>query len=189
MVFTYTAATPTGTNQPAQDRPLMTDNFQYLGVFGPVDHQFPTSTATANVGTHKQVTLSNLGSTPGFANANCVLFAKSVSGQSQLFFDNNGTPTQLTSSSVLNAASGYTYLAGGLLLQWGFQVANDGGSIGFPIMFTGSVWSVMVNANNTGAVIVNAISANASGFTLSAINGSGGSLTNVSTYFLAIGST
>jgi hypothetical protein len=167
----------------------MTDNSQYLAVWGARDHEFPTTTGTANVGTHAQVTFNNLAGTPGFAGASSVLFAKSVSGQSQLFFDNNGTPTQLTSSAVLNAASGYTYLAGGLLIQWGFQVANDGGTISFPIIFTGSVWSVMVNANNTGAVIVNAISANASGFTLSAVNGSGGSLTNVSTYFLAIGST
>lgn len=188
MVFTYTANTPVGSHQPAQDRPLMTDNFQYLNVFGPRDHQWPTDTGTANIGTHKQVTFSNLASTPGFANANSVLFAKSVSGQSQLFFDNNGTPTQLTSSSVLNSPSGYTYLPGNMLMAWGFIVANNGQVISFPISMPGGVWTIMVNASNTGAVIVNAYNLTVSGFTLSAVNGSGGSLNAVSTYFLAIGS-
>ncbi len=188
MVFTYTAATPTGTNQPAQDRPLMTDNFQYLNVFGPRDHQFPSDTGTANIGTHKQVTLSNLAGTPGFASANSVLFAKSVSGLSQLFFDNNGTPTQLTGNAILNAASGYTYLAGGLLLQWGFQLASNGATVNWPIAFTGSCWFAVLNANNTGAVLLNALSLTTTGFTLSAVNGSGSALNNVSVYFLALGS-
>lgn len=188
MVFTYTANTPVGTHQPAQDRPLMTDNFQYLAVWGARDHEFPSSTGTTNVGTHAQVTFNNLAGTPGFAGASSVLFAKSVSGQSQLFFDNNGTPTQLTSSSVLNAASGYTYLPGNMLMAWGFIVANNGQVISFPISMPGGVWTIMVNAANTGAVIVNAYNLTVSGFTLSAVNGSGGSLNAVSTYFLAIGS-
>lgn len=166
----------------------MTDNFQYLAVWGARDHEFPSSTGTTNVGTHAQVTFNNLSGTPGFAGANSVLFAKSVSGLSQLFFDNNGTPTQLTGTAVLNAASGYTYLAGGILMQWGFQVASSGATINFPIPFTGNVYSIMLNANNTGAVIVNAISGTLSGFTLSATNGSGAALTNVSTQFLVIGS-
>ena len=168
MVFTYTSATPTGTNPPSQDRPLMTGNFQYLATFGGQDHQFPASTATLNVGTHKQVTLSNLSGTPGFANANCVLFAKNDSHTvSQVWFDNSGTPVQLTAKTPVSNITGYSYLPGGMLIQWDRAVASNGAAVVFPVAFASGAYAIQVNCANGGSVVASAINFTNTQFTLS----------------------
>jgi len=165
----------------------MTDNFEYINVFGPRDHQFPATTATANIGTHKQVTFSNLVATPGFAAANSVLFAKSVSGSSQVFFDNNGTPTQLTGSSVLIGAAGYTYLPGNMLMQWNKLVKSNGNAVTFSVAFSSTPYFIGLTAENSGAIILSANTPTTTQFLLGAVDGSGGALSNVTFYFLAVG--
>ena len=129
MGFTYTPNTPVASHFPADDQPVMNQNFQYLNSFATRDHQFSLLSTTPNDGTHKQVTLTNLGGTPGFAGASSVVYGKLANGQSQIFFNNALQDVQLT-TAIANVptlgTTGVTFLPGGLLLQWGVSANNSG---------------------------------------------------------------
>lgn len=134
MTNVFTPNTPQAGNFPANDQPLMNDNFQYLNGFGSRDHQFTKDTANTNDGTHKQVTLTDEAA-PGFAGASSALFSNTANGQSQLFFQNN-TPATVQLTTIKTgvptlAANGVSFLPGGLLIQWGTGANN----ITFPIAF------------------------------------------------------
>ena len=120
MTYTYSPNIPQPGDFPSQSQDQILQNYQYLNVFGARDHYMPTSSGTANTGTHKQVTLSNIAA-PGFAGGNSALFANTDGTNSQLFFQNAAGTVQLTSNAAgvpTIGAQGVTSLPGGLLLQW-----------------------------------------------------------------------
>lgn len=93
-------------------------------------------------GKHKFVVMPQQGSAPTTIAGEAALYTKAGTTGTALFMirdANAGTEVQLTSSSVGNvqsANSGWTWLPGGLFMQWG-QNAVVGGSnvIGFPVPF------------------------------------------------------
>ena len=91
-------------------------------VFG-VDH-FSQNNSTP--GYHQKSTYPNISGPPTTASGQLALYSKAISsGKSALFMvrDNNtATETQLTSPSIIAPLldeNGYTFLPGGILLQWG----------------------------------------------------------------------
>lgn len=132
MAFTYTPNMPVASNFPSDDEPLMNQNSQYLNAFALRDHEFTKDTTNANDGTHKQLTLNDvMVLTPGFTGASSVLFSKQAQSVSCLFFDNNGTPVQLSSVPPILTNNGGTWLPGGLLMIWGTASGAGGSTINF----------------------------------------------------------
>jgi hypothetical protein len=192
MTFIYTPNTPQANHFPSDDQPLMNQNFQYLLGTGPAgantargllrDHNMTLNTANAPDGIHLQVRMPNQ-TTPGFTNANSVIYVNNANTDSQIFFNNVSQNVQLTTAKagVPNiVANGCSFLPGGLLIQWGRS--NNGGTFtpNFTTLFSvTSTPNVATGFLNSIAVINSATNA---GFTM---QNSGGQVFPV--YWVAIG--
>ena len=91
---------------------------------------------TANVGKHKFCQFPEQGSAPTTAVDEGALYTKQASGITNLFWrqENNGTEIRMTGSGILAANNGYSFLPGGMLLQWGrINSPGSSGSATFPI--------------------------------------------------------
>lgn len=92
-----------------------------------------------------------------------ILYSKSdASGNTQLYMiDPASRITQLSVSvAPLSAANGYTWLAGGMLLQWGLIDApvGDSGNFNFPVAFSAVPYSITLTfIRAAGASGVNVI--------------------------------
>lgn len=110
----YTPNVPLVNQTIAASRPIINANFQYLNTIFQVDHTFNDSAPTE--GLHKKVTFSaNLTSTPSLTGAVAALFTKTVSGSTQLFWNNGGTDQQITfqNQNGALALNGSMSIAGG----------------------------------------------------------------------------
>ena len=180
VVTTYTPDTPIASHTPANDQPQMLANFQYLipGIgSNPAnltgvqrDHNMTLLSSTPGDGTHRQVTFNNLAASPGFTGANCVLYSKVAQAVSCLFFDNNGTPVQLSSVPPVITTTGGTWLPGGLLMIWGTGSGTTGATINFhtklqnpafsnPALFVSVVATSGPPGNGSAGVVGGSISA------------------------------
>jgi len=124
MTFPINTTIPGANNDPADDQPLMQQNFGNINSYLSVDHVTPGATGN---GFHKQSTYTNLSIKPyaaPFGN-NGAVYSKLVGGISQLFFEqNNLNEVQITFPTSVSA-TGYVTLPGGVIMQWGsFNVAG-----------------------------------------------------------------
>lgn len=124
MTFVYTPGIPLGTNIPAQSAPLFAANFSYINSMLSRDHSMTLNSANVNDGTHKQVTLTNQ-SAPGFTGGNGALYAALRLGNSWPVWQNALGSTFLTTGPTSAGSNGFTYLTGGILLQWGQIVTGS----------------------------------------------------------------
>lgn len=140
--FTYDNTVPAASNDPSNDQPLMLTNAQSIASIWDVDH---IGFGAANGGTHNKATLRAQGSVPVSIADEIILYSKDDSNAvPQLFFapESAATPVQMTTkpsgaAAVSIGANGYTFLPGGLLLQWGSTVLNTTSqAITFPVAFT-----------------------------------------------------
>jgi hypothetical protein len=187
MSFPINVNIPAANDDPADDQPLMMANFANISGYVSVDHVAP---GAVNNGFHKQSTYIPLASKPITVVGTVVaLYAKTVAGLTQLFFeDQNLNETQLTFSKSI-AANGYTILAGGLIVKWGSAgLTADATPIAFnaTVAFT-NVFSLTVSHAAIGAgeatqAIVSAASLTTTGFTLR-VNGAA----SASYSYIAIG--
>jgi hypothetical protein len=138
---TFTNASPAAAEVLANSQPLMLANNQYLQTSIGVDHNFTANTATAQDGYHKVIHFVRQAGNPApIANVG-QLFTKVGTSNTQLFYeDAAGVVTQLTTSvTPVAAANGYTFLPGGLILQWGTVT---------PLIAGGTPTAVLFNAAN-----------------------------------------
>jgi hypothetical protein len=158
-VLSYNNNVPNGPDDPADDQPLMLTNTQSINSWVTFDHVgFNTAPPGTSSGLHSQVTFAQaVNSPPGFPNG----------GNAQLWDGNNGAgvgfPFWSNSSgsfalvnllpSVL--ATGYSAIAGGLIIQWGIQTlpgtSNPTGTITFPLAggFPTACFNVIVSLQAT----------------------------------------
>lgn len=144
---------------------------------------------TTNTGKHKFVEMPNQTSDPSGDIDEMTLFSKEVAGVSELHYkrNNEANSYQLTSTNPNPVASGYTFLPGGLLMQWRFltgALKNDGANILFPTPFSATPFSLQLSTSRNGVSVqvVNATSVTGTGFTLRTSSNS-----NDGVWFLAIG--
>ncbi len=101
--------------------------------------------------------------------------------QSLYYLSGGNRLTQLTRNiQPLAARPGYTFLPGGLLLQWGVTVSSGTGVITFPIAFTAGTFLPVVTlgpASGPGVTLV--VSTSAASFVINQVN--------IGTYWMAIG--
>lgn len=134
-------------------------------------------------GKHKFVVMPQQGSAPTTVAGEGALYTKAGTSGTALFMirdGNAGTEVQLTSSSVGNvqsANSGWTWLPGGLFMQWGQNAVVGGANvIAFPVPFDIAPYSVVitpVRITTSNVDIVYLTSSTAANFTASSTSASG----------------
>lgn len=153
MVFVnYVNNIPFATNSPSVDQPNMLINTNAIDQLIAVDH---VSFNTANGGYHEVIHFDTQAGNPAPIVGIGQLYTKSVTfnatTDAALFYENGaGVVTQLTSPSGFSAATtGYAFLPGGILMQWGSSALNPGvapvtvtTTINFPVAFPTAVFMV-----------------------------------------------
>ncbi len=123
--FSYVTGIPATNNNPSQDQPNMQTNTDSISGLISVDH-IGFGTFDNSGGTHNQVQLKNRPPPlppGGLQNGYETLYSAVVAGSGEIFFTRGalGNNIQLTGPGVPSAIqNGYTFLPGGILLQWGF---------------------------------------------------------------------
>jgi len=121
----------------------------------------------SNPGKHRYLQLPAQGNPASTAAQEILLYngGSTIGGTTNLWFStysngsvNSSTSVQMTRREVpLNASNGYSWLPGGVLIQWG-SVSSPGssGTVIYPIPFPLNVWNIQLNYAR--AVTSNAIS-------------------------------
>jgi hypothetical protein len=170
---TYTAV-PQTNHTLANDQPPMLADTLYLPntlrtSLKSGDHQISVGGVDTNSfeGRHIQVCLKSLtgGSQPNVTTigdgVDSILYSKngniwassSINPSVQYQFTNLTTLTPSADFDKFGITNGWTFLPGGLLMQYGTATVNIAGSsttISFPISFTSSVFSITIGCINTG---------------------------------------
>ena len=151
MSFPINTGIPAAPNNPADDQPIMRQNYANISGFLAIDHVAP---GAVNDGYHQQVHLLNEAA-PGLGTASGVLYANIATGQSWPFWQNALGSFQLMGQNSISA-NGFVTIPGGLILQWGSTTAvasSSSTTITFPLAFPNNVFSVqatiVTNDNST----------------------------------------
>lgn len=209
--FTYSLDVPNPPNSPSVDVVNMKINTNSTSGIIAVDH---VGFGVANGGTHNQSTYNTLTSgNPTTSGTQGAVYTNTIGSDIELMYvRQNSSPTpdvvQLTGPSSVSGFSGYQFLPGGLIIQWGFKKGTHGadfhfnpgdtGSVTFPLTFPNKIFTVNTTMNyNTdtgsvpasGSAFIISLDYAAAGTTTSAFNwaasGSGGSYTVF--YWTALG--
>lgn len=146
--MTYNPNIPQPNDRPAQSQGQILTNFTQLNTIFDENHVTFNNVTVADRGKHKFVVIKRNGGDPTTAGTDTALYTKSSSGTSQLFwrFQGDGSVVRITNSIPPFAVqNGYTWLPGGMMLQWGTANVNqDGtGNIVFPTPFSGVPYVVL----------------------------------------------
>lgn len=195
MPSNYQPGIPTGTVPLNQDYLNIKNNFTQLNTTFGTDHTTVSDTSAEN-GYHKSVHL--VPQSPPIALAGYgQLYSQTVNDlyntdQELKWKTGNGLDIQLTSNflPILAAASGTTFLPGGLVIQWGFQSTLS--NITFPIPFKTECYGIWFTYQKATAlptsaaitVVVVSLSTTACGISP---NVTGVSTSQIGMYWIAIG--
>lgn len=149
----FTPNIPAAANAPSADQPLMQNNFDALQNAQDKNHM-PLSD-TVNRGLHKFVEMPVQVGAQTTAVGEGELHTQTVGGTSQLYYsrDNSaGTLVQLTTAIVPSVAtSGYSFLPGGLIIQWAQVTLTGSGIATFPTAFPTAALFVNASPFNSSA--------------------------------------
>lgn len=207
----YQATIPTGTVDLDQDYLNLQNNFRAIDSYISRNH-IPFSSNSSNSGKHTAVEMLNtIGNIipPGLANFEGTLYTKSDGTQSQLWFTNDNSGNEYQLSRIINASfakfatntslpigtnasgvGGFTFLPGGMLLQYGQTTPPSGGvsTTVFQVPFTNTPFSIVGTAfsNTNNRHFFSLKTASNTQFT-AVNNDSSGSGENVPYFWIAIG--
>lgn len=150
----YTINIPFTGETLGQSRLQVLNNFNLIYSGFDVNHY---SFNEANIGKHRYVVMPQVVGAPGTTATEGALFTNAVSGITQLFWQppNNATGVQLTALDQTNGnfaavGNGWTFLPGGLIMQYGVvNTPGTSGSVNFPIAFSSGVYSVFMSISRT----------------------------------------
>lgn len=176
MTSLYNPAVPTGIIELDEDYINLQNNFQQLDTTYKVNYVALTD-GTTNNGAHTFVEMRNQAGLPaGLKTLEGTIYTKQASGVSELFFtpDITGDQYQLTRTITASTASfstyltypgaaayelgGWTFLPGGLLMQYGSVLPGQGtsssGTTRFPVNFTANPYMVLPTpvSRNSGVI-------------------------------------
>ncbi len=148
---TYTPNVPQSTDIPAQSQDQMLQNFQSIddGTNGFALNHISYTDATVNQrGKHKFLQMPEQTVAPATAANEGALFTKELSGITNLIWrqENNGSEIQLTNIAPLPAVNGYSFLPGGIFIQWGLVTPAQSvstRSVVFPTPFA-AIYNIQV---------------------------------------------
>ena len=152
----YQPNIPTGSVPLNIDYQNLRTNFTALNTIFGVDH-LTYNNATAQKGYHTNIHMVPAGSNPSAVVGYGTLYNRTTndgydSDQTLFFLTGDGKRLQLTSNvSPSLANTGYTFLPGGLILQWGRTNIQSTGNVPivFPLAFANAVYSAQVTYSIT----------------------------------------
>lgn len=182
----YTANIPQPGDIPSQSQGQILQNFQSLQ--NALDKNHVTLSDTTNRGLHKFLQMPEQGADPATAVNEGGLYCKDIGGFTRLVFrqENSGTVIQMSGIDPLAATNGYTFLPGGILMQWGTSAVVAGfQNILYNIPFPNACFNVSITSqrNSNNVDIVYLAGTNAVNF--SARNTSAGGISSIN--WIAIG--
>ncbi len=192
MSFVYTQNIPASGNLPAADQPNLQTNTNSINSIIDVDH-YPFGTGID--GQHKYLHMKQGALPPGGVTGTGLFYTQASNGATQLYYSNGSTGNEYQLTRVNNANfgtfatnPGWTFLPGGLLMQWGTDTKATGGTVTFPFAFTSSVYSIQitVNENNNNRHTVFVKTSSMSNFTVASRDSSGNDESNTF-FWVAIG--
>jgi hypothetical protein len=170
---TYNPLVPTGSVPLNLDYANLQGNFAVINTDYGIDH-VPLTDTSGSQGFHNvihSVPFSTAGVAPASATNYPVLAPAAISGIGEIFTAvvNDGFTTdtalyfqtgrgrimQLTSNKTPSAASnGYTFLPGGIFLQWGSVSSTSSSSIPvtFNVTFPNNIYNIQLTAKKSGSV-------------------------------------
>lgn len=196
---TYTPNIPQPSDIPAVSQGQILQNFQSIddGTNGfALNHVSLTNATVGQRGKHNMMQMPEQTIVPITAVNEGALYTKDDGTRTSLYWrqENNGTEIKITGLDPLSATPGYTFLPGGLLIQWGTVTAfNSGGTVTWPIAFT-TFFSATLSrredaGNNRGFVQFDAVSGPSNtGAVVRVRDSNGNQINNQTIYFIAIGS-
>jgi hypothetical protein len=159
--MTYSLTVPQDGQTLGSSKPQVRTNFNDAFTSFAINH---VDFNTMNTGWHTFITLFTQSidiAVPGTSGAN--VYSKLFAGNSlpQLFLKQGSTTTtyQLTgtalaaSSTPSPIANGFTWLPGGLLIQWGSFIDTAPSPLVFPIAFPSAMFSITESNSNTNTTI------------------------------------
>ncbi len=150
--YQFTRDIPVTNNDPSIDQPVITENTNStdsilkVDLFGFNDN---------NGGTHQKSTYVVQVSDPVPVNTNGaqgIVYSKTVNSIAEIFVNRFGsaTPVQLTSGAVSISSTGYTFLPGGVIFQWGaINFASGSSNVTFPIAFPNAFFGAQITGSNS----------------------------------------
>lgn len=164
--MTFTGGIPASGQSLGNSRPQVQGNFDYINTSFAINH---VAFNASGVGKHKFLQMPEQGSAPTTAVNEGGLYTKEAQSITNLFWrmENNGTEIQMTNIAPNSASAGYTFLPGGMLMQWDNVVLtgpNTSTLVTLPTSFTTAgvkviPYSVVVTGNcNLAATVLLALS-------------------------------
>lgn len=175
--MTYNPNIPQATDIISQSQPLILTNFSQLNTVFMVDHVEYDNATAGDRGKHTSSTYVEQAVAPATGAAEEALYSAAIGGTTRIFVrpPSSGAAYQLTATPPSAGATGYSYLPGGILIQWGtftWAGANVTQIQNFPISFS-TAYQVVGTTNAPGRDFsVTAIAAN--NFTASIVNPAAG---------------
>jgi hypothetical protein len=159
MTFTYNSNVPAANDPPKNDQPTMQSNAASIASIIAVDH---IGFNIPNGGYHKVIHQPPQGADPTAIPGIGQTYTKTLSGDQQLFFESGGgVITQLTGpNTAIAAGNGYTWIPGGILLQWGSITGGLTSGTNTDLFFATANINFPNNCFNVNATLINAGSTN-----------------------------
>jgi hypothetical protein len=140
---------------------LLSNNQGLDTVFG-IDHTL-FSDSTANKGKHKKSTYFAQAASPGTSASESAIYSKTAgTGTNEIYIQKEstapaGSDIQLTlfSKGVATLQTGYSWLPGGILIQWIQDSGTNNTAKNFPIAFPNACWNVQLTkvSSSTSSIV------------------------------------
>ena len=185
----YTTDIPQPGDIPSQSQDQILQNFQSLADAQDRNHVSLTNVTLTDRGKHNFLQMPEQGSAPATAANEGGVYTKEASSITNLFWrqESNGTEVQMTNIAPTYDAGnfrGYTFLPGGLLIQYGFvnAVVTNTVVITFPVAFSADPYTVTANSNTISLNPIAITSIGTTSFTAGRL-----ATTSIRIYWMAIG--
>jgi hypothetical protein len=153
--MTYTANTPLISQNISVTQPLINANFTVLDTYTQVNH---VALNAINAGKHKFVQMPVQTVIPGgLTTGEGTLYTKTSGSTPELYYtpSNTSREYQLTytasNTNFAAATNGWTFLPGGMILQYGSVASPTTGTVNFPITFPTAIYSIQLTLVRTSS--------------------------------------
>lgn len=150
--MSFVPGNPSAGQSLGSSRPFVQGNLDSLYTTFLVNHQ---DINLSNPGTHTHVDMLAQASNPNPPTGQISHYSKSVSGVTEWFMqrEGSGTVIQMSAGNTQANINGYTFLPGGMIMQWGQNTSTGGvATVNFHVVFPNTLFSVMVSPNGSGTI-------------------------------------
>lgn len=168
--MTFNPSIPASTDLISQSQSQIQTNFSQSNTAFGIDHT--AFDVVSNQGKHKKSTYVEQGADPATAANELAIYSKDLGAVSTLYLrkESNGTVIQMSARDPVIAASGCSFLPGGILIQWG-TYSLAAGTLTTPVAFAVTFPTAVYSLTITGDITNNKSMPSYSTLTTSGFNG------------------